>query len=428
MAAWGAALYSSAESDGVGQKARELVSGIQKGDDKLLAILEFVQDDIRYLGMETGVNSHQPHAPEEALANRFGDCKDKAALFCALAREAGFQAWPVLVSTWRREMVKADAPSPLSFNHVIAAVEREGKLLFLDPTSAKQGGPLSQRGLGDFGWGLVLRPETRDLQELPAPRESYITVLEDFLVQDMSGPASVEVRYFFHGDSADYFRGRVAAQSADDLRKDFPEILNDQFQEITMISEPSISDDHAANMIEFRMFFVVPRFLTLNGGKYAIDLYPSLILEQVRDPETVSARAYPMYFEHPVTYSQTQTVILPEEWNIPHSENIVEDPSFRLVTAISSGGKKIRISSSFKSLSDRVEPANWSRFLTHLKDSRNAIDWHLWKNEQPAKSPVVEAPPADNPVSDTELAVELGVFMAMLAIFFLTALSMGGDY
>jgi hypothetical protein len=421
VAEWGAGLYSSMESDSVKQKAQELVSGIETRDGKLLALLEYVQDDIRYLGIETGINSHQPHAPEEVLSNRFGDCKDKAALFCALARAAGCQAWPVLVSTWRRELVRADAPSPLSFNHVIAAVEREGTLLFLDPSRAMQGGPLSGRGLGDFGWGLVLGAGARELRELPKPRESYISVLENYSLKDLSGPASVDARYFFCGDSADYFRGRVAAESEDDLRRDFQELYLDQFKEVSITSGPVVTDDRKANRIELRIGLVVPRFVTLNGDGYGIELYPSLILEQVRDPVTVSARAYPMYFEHPMNYLQIQNITLPDEWGVPRAENTVEDPSFRLVTSVSSGGVKITIFSALKSLSDRVEPANWSGYLAHLEDSRSAIDWRLWKSEEPAKSPIVNSPP-DNP------AAEIGVFLGMLAVFFLTAVSMGRDY
>jgi transglutaminase-like putative cysteine protease len=50
--------------------------------DQLSAVLRFVQDDVRYMGIEMGVHSHKPHPPAQVFRQRFGDCKDKAYLFC----------------------------------------------------------------------------------------------------------------------------------------------------------------------------------------------------------------------------------------------------------------------------------------------------------------------------------------------------------
>ena len=49
-------------------------------DARVDRAVRFVQDEIRYLGLEMGRNSHQPHPPAQTLERRFGDCKDKAAL------------------------------------------------------------------------------------------------------------------------------------------------------------------------------------------------------------------------------------------------------------------------------------------------------------------------------------------------------------
>src|SRR5574341_364506 len=39
------------------------------------AALRFVQDEVRYLGIELGPSSHRPHRPAEVFERRFGDCK-----------------------------------------------------------------------------------------------------------------------------------------------------------------------------------------------------------------------------------------------------------------------------------------------------------------------------------------------------------------
>src|SRR6185436_19406443 len=66
-------------------------------EERLRAALQFVQDEIRYLGFENGTQSHRPAEPATVFERRFGDCKDKAYLFCAICRDLGFDASPALV-------------------------------------------------------------------------------------------------------------------------------------------------------------------------------------------------------------------------------------------------------------------------------------------------------------------------------------------
>src|SRR5690554_4988611 len=64
-----------------------------------LNIIRFIQDEIRYLGFEDGMHSHQPHLPLQVFQQRFGDCKDKSMLLCALMACYNIEAYPVLVNT-----------------------------------------------------------------------------------------------------------------------------------------------------------------------------------------------------------------------------------------------------------------------------------------------------------------------------------------
>ena len=58
-----------------------------------------MQDDIRYLGFENGLNSFKPSKPIEVLKRRFGDCKDKALLLSTLLQSYGIAANPILVNS-----------------------------------------------------------------------------------------------------------------------------------------------------------------------------------------------------------------------------------------------------------------------------------------------------------------------------------------
>ncbi len=115
------------------------------------ALFRFVADDIRYVGFEHGRSAVTPHRPAVTLARRFGDCKDKVALFLALARRAGLDAYPVLVATNHREPAKLLLPSWKYFDHIIACVGPDAgsddrTTMCLDPTA-----PSMPAGILPFG-------------------------------------------------------------------------------------------------------------------------------------------------------------------------------------------------------------------------------------------------------------------------------------
>jgi len=111
------------------------VAGARTLEDSLRALHRWVAQDFRYVSLSLGLGGYQPRAPAQVLETQYGDCKDKATLFVALARRMGLRAWPVLLSS----SATADSTMPTirQFDHMIAAVERPRQpgYLFLDLTA-----------------------------------------------------------------------------------------------------------------------------------------------------------------------------------------------------------------------------------------------------------------------------------------------------
>jgi transglutaminase-like putative cysteine protease len=85
---WALPLYQVAYQDqaAVAQLARNLSGGMDTDEQRVMAVLSYLQKEIRYLGIEMGINSHRPSPPEETLVRRFGDCKDKTVAMVACSR------------------------------------------------------------------------------------------------------------------------------------------------------------------------------------------------------------------------------------------------------------------------------------------------------------------------------------------------------
>ena len=115
-------------------KVAELVRGARTLDDSLRAVHRWVAQDFRYVSLSLGIGGYLPRLPAQVLEARYGDCKDKATLFIALARRMGLAAYPVLLSS--SGGADSSTPTVQQFDHMIAAVDRPASgRLYLDLTS-----------------------------------------------------------------------------------------------------------------------------------------------------------------------------------------------------------------------------------------------------------------------------------------------------
>lgn len=128
-----------------------MVAKARTSDDSLRAIHRWVAQDIRYVSVALGIGGYQPRTPAAVFATKYGDCKDKATMFVALARALGMTAYPVLLNSGGS--VDSTMPAIDQFDHEIAAVKHaDGHYLFLDLTSELTPvGALPYSEQGEFG-------------------------------------------------------------------------------------------------------------------------------------------------------------------------------------------------------------------------------------------------------------------------------------
>lgn len=82
----------------VTQLARTLTAGAADPRDKARILYDWVQANVRYVGLFLGETAAAPHRVTDILRNRYGDCKDHVALFGALLAAVGIRSEPVLIN------------------------------------------------------------------------------------------------------------------------------------------------------------------------------------------------------------------------------------------------------------------------------------------------------------------------------------------
>jgi hypothetical protein len=217
-----------AASDAMRAKVAQLVAGKASQLEKIRALAEFAQRDVRYVSIQLGIGGYRPHAAAEVFKHLYGDCKDKATLLGVMLGEIGIESMPVLVNT-ERTHVRTDTPPSLQFNHVILAIRLprdlehgsllataqagEERWLYFDPTDELT--PLGRlRGQLQGSVGLLVLSDGSRLVTLPqlAPQQNGISRTAR-LVLGEQGTLSGEIRERITGQEALMQRGFLRAST-----------------------------------------------------------------------------------------------------------------------------------------------------------------------------------------------------------------------
>lgn len=393
VASWGADVFGrqAHSSPSVRETAQRIATLHADPSNRLLAALRFVQDEVRYVGIEIGPSSHQPHSPASVLARRFGDCKDKSLLLIALLRELGIEADPALVSTDLRTHVEEWHPSPFAFDHAIVRATVEGRVVWVDPTRSYQGGGLP-------GWSydtsaLALRSDTKDLERIPARAEDAPSQQVEYRFEspDLEAPTDLVITTVARVEAANHLRSYFQGNSRDGIATRYLEYYAPRFPGIESAGKLEFEDDRVANVVRVKERYRIPGFWESNDdGERGAHYYPLEIRSRIFRPDTVD-RKMPIGREHPDHIALKIRATLPMEFQPAKSTRVVADPAFRLRYDEKVGPRALELSYDYVSLSDSVSPEQSAAYLEHVDQAQNLLAFSLWSTpgDSPSRAPAV---------------------------------------
>ena len=189
-AEYGKIVDSRADPAAVKATVAPLIAGKKSAADKEAAILDYLDREVRYTGIEFGEAAIVPHDPAETLAKKYGDCKDKATLLVAMLRAAGIPANVALLNVESRVDVATDLPGLGMFDHAIVYVPGKNPL-WIDATDRYA--HLGQLPMGDQGrLALIASAGTTALVKTPesSSKDNGLVETREFTLTD-NGPANV---------------------------------------------------------------------------------------------------------------------------------------------------------------------------------------------------------------------------------------------
>ena len=310
------------------QQVAALTASARTPLDKMKALAQFVQNDIRYVAIELGIGGWQPHAASEVFVHRYGDCKDKATLLSSMLSQVGIESFYVVINS-ERGYVTPEVPANVGgFNHVVLAIKlpanvsdlslvatiqhpRLGTLLYFDPTNELT--PFGEiGGYLQANYGLLVTSEGGELVELPRQPSAMNSIQRSGkLTLDPLGTLKGEVSETRVGDRAwaERWRLRTVTKSADQI-KPIEDLLAGSLS-LFNITQASVTNLNRTDQPFGFHYAFEARGYAKNAGGLLLVRPRVLGVKTSGLLETKEPRTFPIEFEGPSRDTDTFEIAIP---------------------------------------------------------------------------------------------------------------------
>ncbi len=310
------------------QQVATLTASAQNPLEKMKALAQFVQHDIRYVAIELGIGGWQPHAASDVFMHRYGDCKDKATLLSSMLSQAGIESFYVVINSERGSVTPQVPANVGGFNHVVLAIKlpanlsdpsliatiqhpRLGPLLYFDPTNELT--PFGEiGGYLQANYGLLVTSEGGELVELPEQPSAMNSIQRTGkLTLDPLGTLKGEVHETRLGDraSSERWRLRTVTKSADQI-KPIEDLLAGSLS-LFSITHASVENlNHTDQPFGFNYTFEARDYAKNAGGLLLVR--PRVLGVKTNGLlETKEPRKFPIEFPGPSRDTDTFEIAIP---------------------------------------------------------------------------------------------------------------------
>lgn len=382
---WGLDLYNVKDkiSSALKAKVEAIKSTSEEDSDRIVSTLEFVQNEIRYLGLEDGIGSYKPFSPNKVFNQRFGDCKDKTLLMVTMLKAMNIEAYPMLVSTTLGQTLPEILPSPKIFDHVVVKViHKSGRHLFYDPTITNQKGTYDKIYFPNYVNGLVIKDGNSNLEKIQNFSDNLIEVFDDFYLEDVGKGATLKVKTNYYEYEADKMRLYYKNNSLSAIKKDFKGYYSSYYENIEVIEDPIIKDDSLNNKLtiyeQYKLQDIWEEVVT-DGDDIGVTFTPTAIYDILIIPtERNKTKELALYY--PASKRHTIKVKLPRPWNIsPTDYNIYsKDFYYEFEGSYNRSLQELTLMSYYKNQSSFVTPENFEQYYNDIKDLENRIAYYIY--------------------------------------------------
>jgi hypothetical protein len=352
----------------------KITGGHDSIEAKINALIQFVKDEIRYVGMEIDEYSHKPRNPNEVFSKRFGDCKEKSFLLSTLLQKLGVTSNVAYVNTYLKHRIVEYLPSPTIFNHAIVAIEHNGKTYFVDPTMSSQKGNFTEFYNGELCNALIISSKYNEPVAIVQNNNEKITITETYDIVDVKTPVKNTVESKYYGSEADRMRSTLKSTSRKELENSFLNFYSANHPNMKLLEELSFNDDERNNCIEVIEKYEIDDFWvfdSVTNKDYVCNIDATNLKYYITVPEQRN-RKHPFGIYYPITIENRITFNHAKNLNIKPEIGNLKNANFDFKhSVIRNSNSSFTLDYTFMSLKDYVDT---NEMTTYLKDYNNIRD------------------------------------------------------
>jgi len=347
--------------------AGKLTQGLKTRDEKINAIVHYVESNCTYKAIEFGVRAQTPNSAARTLSNRYGDCKDHAVLTRQLLAAVGVKAHLTLVSTdWK---IRKSIPSLGQFNHMIIYVPDSNRGRFID-TVDKSMAPSREVPLGLAGdTALIMDDKNPQLASIPQyPSGCSTARCRRKLKLDPNGGLTVSDTLKLTGYSAGAIRERLKSVDSASHTRYLQRVLSSYLESIVVQRVKVTGLFKNADDLEIEIDYLLKGRSGPAGDGMTLEV-PCLWGRYFLEASPVSDRQSPFVLHIPFEIETTATISVPEGMEIvrPERLSLNDDTKFaKWLTAIDIKGKTCTTSMSCKLRPGRFKPTQYAEYYATI--------------------------------------------------------------
>jgi len=252
-------------------KLKELVGSLTKdaksNEDKVQALISYIQKNITYQGIEFGSRGIIPDTPLKVINQKYGDCKDMAVLLHQMLKVLNIKSTLTLVST--DDIINEEIPSLDQFNHMILYIDSLDK--FVDCT-VKHANLLTIGNTYMHGNKALLINDKSSFKTIPyfevkgksIQVNSKLSLLENDLIQ-------VKENVTLKGYYAYFLRNNLIGTDQKDRSDKIKDWIN-YYPEMNDFTAEIINLDDYMKNLEFKLSYKIKRAIKKLGKEKVFNL------------------------------------------------------------------------------------------------------------------------------------------------------------
>lgn len=344
--------------------------------DKVRAVYYWVQNNIKYIAFEEGINGFVPRQPSAIIKKRYGDCKDMASLIYSMLKSIGITSYLTWVGSRDLPYKYSEFPSSSCDNHMITTYKYNGKTYFLDATNSF----LPIDGVASFTLGkevLVNIDENNfEVLQMNVPDPAYSFLMDTTYISIEGRKLVGDCQAIIGGYYQQMIQPILMSYPKDKVDKAIGSITEKGNNSFKVLDGEIINLTDREKPTELIFDFEVDNYVTALDN----EIYVNMVIERdISFGEIKKNRTSPFEFEFKSSDNYTVILEVPEGYKI---KTIPENKSYKsdvvdFSVTYKADGDEVMMTLLLDIKTLMIQPKDFAAWNAYISASKNAMSQSL---------------------------------------------------